>query len=171
MYDITNKIRDTANRINGFEGLREFPSINDISANIISDSTSKSQEKFSDRDPESTSPRNLLANALEGTVSNDVERKKLAEYKKKIALITAEEDKLTELRRQIKELSFGKDKIDSEKLKKLREEATEAVGDTSLRDMSMSQLESVYHQPSVARCRSFLRIRMLRRPDHKRCFR
>lgn len=50
LYDITNKIRDTANRINGFEGLREFPSINDISTDSISDSPSKSQEKFSDRD-------------------------------------------------------------------------------------------------------------------------
>lgn len=46
----------------------------DVSIDIISDSTAKSQEKLSDRDPDSTSPRNLLANALEGTVSNDVER-------------------------------------------------------------------------------------------------
>ena len=107
-----------------------------------SNDTDIRQFLFSDRDPDSTSPRNLLANALEGTVSNDVERKKLAEYKKKIALITAEEEKLTELRRQIKELSFSKGKRDSEKLKKLREEATKTANRINTYDRQLLSLES-----------------------------
>ena len=43
---ITNKTRDTANRTNGFERLREFPSINGISTDSISDSDSKSQVRL-----------------------------------------------------------------------------------------------------------------------------
>ena len=43
---ITNKTRDTANRTNGFERLREFPSINGISTDNIYDSASKSQVRL-----------------------------------------------------------------------------------------------------------------------------
>ena len=49
LYDITKKIRDTANRINGFEGLHEFPSINSISVNSISNSPKNVNTKFQDR--------------------------------------------------------------------------------------------------------------------------
>lgn len=63
---------------------RTLPTI--LTDNKIPQDITESQEKLSDRDPDSTSPRNLLANALEGTVSNDVKRKKLAEYKNKLTL-------------------------------------------------------------------------------------
>ena len=53
-------------------------------------SDKNSGEKLSDRDPDAITPRSLLANALEGTVQNDIERKKLDEYKKKIELMNAE---------------------------------------------------------------------------------
>lgn len=49
LYDITKKIRDTANRINGFEGLREFPSINSISKDSISNITETVNTNFQDR--------------------------------------------------------------------------------------------------------------------------
>lgn len=45
-----------------------------------------------------TSPRALLANAFEGVVQNDIERRKLEKYQSRVAELDAEEAKLKELR-------------------------------------------------------------------------
>lgn len=66
--------------------------------------------KLSDRDTESFSNRSLLANAFESVAQNDKEKQKIKEYKGKIDLIQAEEQKLAELNGKIKELSFAKGK-------------------------------------------------------------
>ena len=52
---------------------------------------------------EDTSPRALLANAFEGIVTNDVEKRNLEKYKSKVSMLNAEEQKLHELRSQIRE--------------------------------------------------------------------
>lgn len=67
---------------------------------------------YADRDP-AASNRAILANSLEGAVKNDVEKNKLNEYKSKIDLIEAEQKKLSELRSQIKDISFSKGKRDT----------------------------------------------------------
>ena len=108
----------------------------------ISQPTPESQEKFSDRDPDAITTRGLLADALESTVANDIERKKLADYKKKAKLMTAEEAKLAELRKQIKEASFSKGKRDTEKLKQLKEEATKTANRITTYDRQLLNLES-----------------------------
>ena len=97
---------------------------------------------YSDRDPDAITPRNLLANALESTAANDIERKKLEQYKKKIDSMNAEEKKLSEIRKEIKELSFGKGKRDTEKLKKLNAEATMTANRIATYDKQLLNLES-----------------------------
>ena len=98
--------------------------------------------RFSDRDTESVSNRSLLANALEGTAQNDVERNKLAEYKSKIALIESEQAKLAELRAKIKELSFATGPRDTEALKKLQFEANQTANRINTYDRQLLTLES-----------------------------
>jgi hypothetical protein len=78
---------------------------------------------YSDRDLDSVSNRSLLANALESAAQSDIERNKLEQYKKKIELINSEEQKLHELREQIKELSFATGRRDTEKIRSLQFEA------------------------------------------------
>ena len=45
LYDITHKLRDTADRVNGLGRLREFRPENGISDNSISQTSEKSQGK------------------------------------------------------------------------------------------------------------------------------
>lgn len=99
-------------------------------------SSEKRQERSTD------SNRILLANALETTVQNDIEAKKLAEYKEKINLIDAEQQKLAEINAEIKELSFSKGKRDTEKLKSLRFDAVQAANRINTFDRQLLNLES-----------------------------
>ena len=62
---------------------------------------------FQERDTD-TSNRSLLANALESVAQNDIERNKLAQYKKKISLIESEEQKLSAIQKQL----FTKDAVE-----------------------------------------------------------
>ena len=87
-------------------------------------------------------PRTLLANALETTAQNDIERQKLAQYKEKIELLNAEEQKLYELREQIKELSFKKGTRDTQAIKKLQFEANQAANRINTYDRQLFNLES-----------------------------
>lgn len=88
------------------------------------------------------SNRTILANALETTAQNDIEKNKLAQYKEKIALIEAEEEKLADLNAQIKELSFATGKRDTQKIKNLREEAIKTTNRINTYDRMLLNLES-----------------------------
>jgi hypothetical protein len=100
------------------------------------------QAMFSDRSPGSVSTRSLLANALETTVQNDIERNKLEQYKSKIDLIESEYAKLTEIRAEIKELSFAKGKRDTARIKALQFEANQAANRINTYDRQLLNLES-----------------------------
>ena len=100
---------------------------------------------YSERDPNSVSNRSLLANALENAATNDFEREKLAKYKEKISSINAEERKLADLHRQLKELRFSKGKRDAAKAKKIRDlqdEATKTANRISIYDKQLLGLEA-----------------------------
>lgn len=99
------------------------------------------QFRYSDRDTESVSNRSLLANAFEG-IAKPEEQKKVQEYKDKIALINAEEQKLRELNQQIKELSFAKGPKDTKKLKALRFDANQAANRINTYDKQLLRLEA-----------------------------
>ena len=100
------------------------------------------QPLYSDRDTESVSNRSLLANAFEGVAQNDIERNKIQEYKDKIDLINAEERKLSELREQIKELSFAKGPKDTKAIRNLQFEANQAANRISTYDKQLLRLEA-----------------------------
>lgn len=97
------------------------------------------QAKFQEK---RISNRSLLANALESVAQNDIERRKLDEYKKKIALIESEQAKLAEIREKIKELSFAKGRRDTDAIKKLQFEANQTANRINTYDKQLLNLES-----------------------------
>ncbi len=68
------------------------------------------------------SNRELLANALESAVRNDIEAKKLAEYKANIDKMNAQSKKVAELKSEMKELSFSKGQRDKARIGEIRDE-------------------------------------------------
>jgi len=91
---------------------------------------------------EDTSPRALLANAFEGVVQNDIEKRNLEKYQSRVAELDEEEAKLRELRAQIKELSFAKGPRDKAKLSKLRTEANATANRTATLDKMLLRFEA-----------------------------
>lgn len=69
--------------------------------------TSNPDVRYSDRDYRLNS-RNILANALESTAKNDVEREWLKKYKENIASLNADQQRLDEINAEIKAISFTK---------------------------------------------------------------
>ena len=102
--------------------------------------TSNPDIRYSERSTDSN--RDLLANALETTVQNDLEAQKLKLYKEKISLIDAEQQKLAEINAEIRELSFAKGKRDTERLKALRFEAAQTANRINTYDRQLLNLES-----------------------------
>lgn len=98
-------------------------------------------ERHSDRDI-TLSSRYLLANALESTARNEVERDWLGRYKADIEKYNAEQDKLTTLNAQIKELSFGKGKRDMAKLRQLRDEKIKTENRINIYDKRLLRIET-----------------------------
>ena len=98
--------------------------------------------RYSDRDTESVSNRSLLANALESVAKNDIERKKIQEYKEKIGLINAEEKKLRELNKQIKDMTFSKGQTDIKKARALQFDAQQAANRINTYDRQLLRLEA-----------------------------
>ena len=91
---------------------------------------------------EDTSPRALLANAFEGIVTDDIEKRKLQEYKGKVEMLNAEEQKLREIRAEIKELSFAKGKRDTKKIKDLQFDAIQTENRIATLDKTLLRLEA-----------------------------
>ena len=91
---------------------------------------------------EGVSNRSLLANALESATQHETEAKRLAEYKAKIDLVNAEEEKLRETRAKIAELSFAPGPKDVEAIKALNAEATRTANRISTYDKQLLNLEA-----------------------------
>ena len=91
---------------------------------------------------EDNSPRALLANAFEGIITNDIEKRKIQEYKGKVGMLNAEEEKLRKLRAQIKELSFAKGKRDTKKIKELQFDANQTANRIATLDKMLLGLEA-----------------------------
>lgn len=105
----------------------------------ISQPSDSVNKKLSTRNTDSN--RILLANALESTVQTEIERKKLQDYRENIDSLYENEAKLSELNRQIKELSFAEGKRDTKKLKELREEAVKTANRINIYDKKLLRLE------------------------------
>ena len=91
---------------------------------------------------EDTSPRALLSNALETAAQNDIERKRIEEYKGKVDMLNAEEAKLHDLNEQIKVLSFAKGTKDIKKIKELQFERNQTANRIDTLDKSLLNLEA-----------------------------
>ena len=85
-----------------------------------------------------TSNRTILANALEGAVKDDIEKNKLAEYKEKISLIETEEQRLSEIQKQL----FTKGAVEPENRKELQFEAKQIANRINTYDRQLLNLES-----------------------------
>ena len=97
---------------------------------------------FQDRDPDQISNRSLLANALDSAVKNDIERKRLEEYRGKIDLLNSEEQKLQGLRSEIRDLSFAKGPKDTKRIRGLQFEANKTANRINIIDRSLLRLEA-----------------------------
>lgn len=107
-------------------------------------SVSESQEENQNsiRNPNAISDRTLLANALESTAQNDIEKKYIADYKANIDKLEGLQAHLDEVNAEIKELSFSKGKRDAEKLKKLNEDKLKTANRINILDKKLLRLEA-----------------------------
>jgi hypothetical protein len=103
-----------------------------------------SDAKYSDRDSDGVSNRSLLANALETTAQNDIEKNKLAEYKAKIDLINAEEKRLHEIKADVQTLRFtkGRTQAETKLMKSLEFEAKQIENRINTYDRQLLKLEA-----------------------------
>ena len=98
--------------------------------------------KYSDRDIDSVSNRDILANAFMDVAQNDVERGKIAEYQQKIKALDEEERKLRDIRAQLHDLSFSAGPRDNAKIRELREKATKLANRIGIQDKQLLRLEA-----------------------------
>ena len=96
--------------------------------------------KFSDRDYRLNN-RYLLANALESTAKNNVEREWLANYKEKIASLNADQKRLDEINAEIKRISFTKGS-DRSKLTTLNNNKKTLTARITRADKKLLEIES-----------------------------
>lgn len=105
--------------------------------------------RFSERDPDSLDTRTVLSNALLDTAQNDQERKYIADYQAKIQQMNEEQNRLNEIRAEIKDLSFKPGPRDTKHLKALREEANKLANRINIYDKQLLHLESMAPMKNV----------------------
>ena len=98
--------------------------------------------RFSDRDIDSVSNRDILANAFMDVAQNDVERSKIAEYQQMIKALDEDERKLRDIRAQLHDLSFSAGPRDNAKIRELREKATKLANRIGIQDKQLLRLEA-----------------------------
>lgn len=96
---------------------------------------------LSDRDTESVTARDLLSSTDVATIKNEVAKKKLADYQKILEVMNAEDQKLRDIRAEIKELSFAKAPKDTKKLKDLKFEAIKINNHISVYEGQLQRME------------------------------
>lgn len=98
--------------------------------------------RYSERDIDSVSNRDILANAFMDVAQNDVERGKIAEYQQKIKALDEDERKLRDIRAQLHDLSFSAGPRDNAKIRELREKATKLANRIGIQDKQLLRLEA-----------------------------
>lgn len=114
------------------------------SSYIISDSDENAifYEQNSDRDSDYIGSRTLLSNALE-TVAQTIEEKELlTEYRKDIDILGIKESELSEIKAEIKELSFAKGKRDTQRLEYLQKRAEKLQNSINWYDKKLLNMEA-----------------------------
>ena len=98
--------------------------------------------RYSERDIDSVSNRDILANAFMDVAQDDVERGKIAEYQQKIKALDEDERKLRDIRAQLHDLSFSAGPRDNAKIRELREKATKLANRIGIQDKQLLRLEA-----------------------------
>lgn len=98
--------------------------------------------RYSERDIDSVSNRDILANAFMDVAQNDIERGKIAEYQQKIKALDEDERKLRNIRAQLHDLSFSAGPRDNAKIRELREKATKLANRIGIQDKQLLRLEA-----------------------------
>lgn len=97
---------------------------------------------YSERETDPLDNRSLLSNALESVAKTEAEKKMLAEYKSKITSINEDQNRLSEIGRKIRELTFTKGKRDTEEIARLRKESTSLSNRINSFDRQLLTLEA-----------------------------
>ena len=109
---------------------------------IAKSEASMRESLYSDRDIDSVSNRDILANAFMDVAQDDVERSKIAEYQQEIKALDEYERKLRDIRAQLHDLSFSAGPRDNAKIRELREKATKLANRIGIQDKQLLRLEA-----------------------------
>ena len=103
----------------------------------------KEQNKiyYSTQETDNITARDLLSSTDVATIKNEVVKKKLSDYQKILEVKNAEDQKLREIRAEIKELSFSKGTRDTKKLKDLKFEAIKINNHISVYEGQLQRME------------------------------
>ena len=105
--------------------------------------------RYSERDPDSMDTRTVLSNALLDAAQNDVERKYIEDYQSKIQAMNEEQNRLNEIRNDIRNMTFGKAPHTTEHLKSLKEEATRLANRINIYDKQLLRIEAMKPMKAV----------------------
>lgn len=105
--------------------------------------------RFSERDPDAMDTRTVLSNALLETAKTDLEKKFLQDYQSKIAAMNEEQNRLNEIRNDIRNMTFGKAPHTKEHLKSLKEEATRLANRIYIYDKQLLRIEAMNPMKAV----------------------
>lgn len=97
--------------------------------------------RYSTQETDNITARDLLSGTDVATIKNEVAKKKLADYQKILEVMNAEDQKLREIRAEIKELSFAKGARDTKKLKDLKFEAIKINNHISVYEGQLQRME------------------------------
>ena len=99
------------------------------------------EELYSTQETDNITARDLLSSTDVATIKNEVVKKKLSDYQKILEVKNAEDQKLREIRAEIKELSFAKAPKDTKKLKDLKFEAIKINNHISVYEGQLQRME------------------------------
>lgn len=109
---------------------------------IAKSEASMRESLYSDRDIDSVSNRDILANAFMDIAQDDFERAKIAEYQQQIKALNEDERKLRDIRAQLHDLSFSAGPRDNAKIRELREKATKLANRIGNQDKELLRMEA-----------------------------
>ena len=98
--------------------------------------------RYSERNLDAVTNREVLATALESAAQNDIERERLAEYKAEIAKYDALGEELRQVRADISAIYNSTGKRDTERLRGLKDRATELANNINTYDKRLLRLEA-----------------------------
>ena len=110
---------------------------NDISIQKVLDVN----RKYSERNPDVLSDRQLLARAFEGIAKTDYERKSLERYKGMVAQLDTDNETLRQMQKQIHEKTFVKGMVDRAGAAALREQANALEKKIAETDKTLLRME------------------------------